>query len=258
MLTFAIKSRGLKGHVEHIRDTDRKGQEEAMSIEENITAVKQKIGAAAERAGRRSEMIKLVSVTKTVSEDRILEAYHVGQRFFGENKVQEWQKKKPLLPPDCEWHLIGRLQTNKVKYLDASVAFIHSLDRFSLLEKLEAEGQKRQIVWKTLVQVNVAKDEAKAGLEIEEVGEFLEAARGYSYVKVLGLMTIGALGAGPEETRGYFRRLRELREELIGKGVRSREELPHLSMGMSQDYELAIEEGATIVRIGSVIFGHRN
>lgn len=229
-----------------------------MSIKENILDVRQKIKAAAERSGRRAEAIKIVAVTKTVSEERILEAYQVGQKIFGENKVQEWQKKNLLLPSECEWHLIGRLQTNKIKYLDARVALIHSLDRFSLLEKLDMEGEKRRIIWKTLVQVNVSRDEAKAGLEIEEVRDFLETAGDYSHVHVLGLMTIGALDASEEDTRGYFRKLREIRDSLISKGVRSIEDLPHLSMGMSQDYELAVEEGATIVRIGSVIFGQRN
>jgi pyridoxal phosphate enzyme (YggS family) len=229
-----------------------------MNIEENLAMIRRKISAAAERSGRSPGDIKLIAVSKTVSEDKILEAYHLGQNIFGENKVQEWQRKYPLLPSDFEWHLIGRLQTNKIKYLDAGVALIHSLDRLPLLEKLNAEGEKRQITWKTLIQVNVAKDQAKAGLEVEEVKDFLETARDYPFVQVLGLMTIGALEASPEETRGFFRKLRELKEEMIAKGVRREEDFFHLSMGMSQDYALAVEEGATIVRIGSSIFGQRN
>jgi pyridoxal phosphate enzyme (YggS family) len=229
-----------------------------MNIRENIADIKQKIRIAAERSGRRAEAVRIVAVTKTVPVENIREAYQAGQKIFGENRVQEWQKKNILLPADCEWHLIGRLQTNKIKYLDANVALIHSLDRFSLLEKLNFEGEKRQIIWKTLLQVNVAKDEAKAGLEVEEVNDFLRTLRDYPYVRVLGLMTIGKFSVSPEETRGYFRRLREIRDQLISKGLRTKEELPHLSMGMSQDYELAVEEGATIVRIGSSIFGSRN
>lgn len=228
------------------------------NISGNLSDVKGKIRAAAERSGRHAEAIKLVAVSKTISEDIILQAYHQGQKIFGENKVQEWQRKQPLLPADCEWHLIGRLQTNKIKYLDTTVALIHSLDRFSLLEKLNAEGEKRQITWKTLIQVNVAKDEAKAGMEVEEVKDFLDAARNHPFVQVLGLMTIGALDASREDTRDFFRQLREIKTGLIAKGVRTEEEFPHLSMGMSQDYELAVEEGATIVRIGSSIFGQRN
>lgn len=228
-----------------------------MSIKENLLDVRQKIDAAAERAGRRTEAIKIVAVSKTVSEERILEAYQVGHKIFGENKVQEWQRKSILLPSECEWHLIGRLQTNKIKYLDASVALIHSLDRLSLLEKLDLEGEKRQLVWNTLIQVNVARDEAKAGLAVEEVEDFLRMVRAYPHVRVQGLMTIGALDASKEDTRGYFIKLREIRDKLVGKGVRSMEELPHLSMGMSQDYEQAVEEGATIVRVGREIFGQR-
>lgn len=229
-----------------------------MNIAQNIIAIRQKINAAAERSGRQSQEIEIIAVTKTVSADRIKEAYQAGLKNLGENRVQEWQQKKDLLPGDCIWHLIGRLQTNKVKYLDQSVGLIHSLDRFPLLEKLQAEGEKRSLVWQTLVQVNVAEDEAKAGLAVEEVRDFVATVKSYSHVRVLGLMTIGALDASPAETRGYFRKLREIREELIRKGISQREEIPHLSMGMSQDYELAVEEGATLVRIGSSIFGHRN
>lgn len=229
-----------------------------MSIAGNILEVKQKIAAAAERVGRKPENVAILAVSKTVPADIIIEAYQAGLRAFGENKVQEWQDKHILLPGDCDWHIIGRLQTNKVKYLDDSIALIHSLDRMSLLEKLNEEGEKRLIQWNTLVQVNVARDEAKAGLETEEIEDFLKVVQGYPNVYVRGLMTIGALDAGPEETRGYFRKLREIRDDLMRKGILPGNTLPHLSMGMSQDYEMAVEEGATIVRVGSVIFGHRN
>jgi len=229
-----------------------------MSIVNNISEVQQKIAAAAARTGRSPKDIALLAVSKTVPEDRIMEAYRAGLRAFGENKVQEWQTKHLLLPQDCQWHIIGRLQTNKVKYLDDSIALIHSLDRFALLEKLNLEGEKRQIRWKTLVQVNVARDEAKAGLEIEELQDFMDSVHDFPYVTVHGLMTIGVLDAGPGETRGYFRKLREVRDDLLTKGVGGPEGLPHLSMGMSQDYEIAVEEGATIVRVGSTIFGYRN
>lgn len=229
-----------------------------MSITENIADVRVKILAAAERAGRKADCVKILAVSKTVSEDRIMEAYNAGQKYFGENKVQEWQRKSPLLPADCEWHIIGRLQTNKIKYLNSGIALIHSLDRLPLLQKLEDEGAKRQICWNTLIQVNVAKDEAKAGLEIEEVKDFLIAVKDCSYVRVKGLMTIGALDASKEETRSFFRKLKEIRDGLIAGGDANQGELTELSMGMSQDYELAVEEGATIVRIGSTIFGQRN
>ncbi|KUO60723.1 MAG: pyridoxal phosphate biosynthesis protein [Gracilibacter sp. BRH_c7a] len=226
-----------------------------MNVETNIKDVLIRIKAAAERTDREASNIQLVVVSKNVSLEKIEEAYKAGQKNFGENRVQEWMQKHSLLPGNCEWHIIGRLQTNKIKYLNERVTLIHSLDRFSLLEKLNSEGEKNQIIWPTLVQVNVARDQAKAGLEIEEVKDFLLSAKDFPYVRVSGLMTIGALKAEPEETRGYFRKLRELRDNLLRQGVGNEEELKHLSMGMSQDYELAVEEGATIVRIGSKIFG---
>ena len=227
-----------------------------MNITENILEIKENINRALIRSGRKDK-VTLIAVSKTVPEERILEAYNAGHRTFGENRVQEWQKKSKLLPADCEWHLIGRLQTNKVKYLDESVALIHSLDRFSLLERLNEQGEKKQIVWNTLVQVNVAEDQAKAGLAVEEVKDFLETARDYPFVQISGLMTIGRLDASPQETRGFFRKLREIRDELIKQQVIPEDKMFHLSMGMSQDYEIAIEEGATLVRIGSSIFGKR-
>lgn len=223
-----------------------------MNVETNIKDILLRIKAAAERSGREDHNIQLIAVSKNVSIASIDEAYRVGQKAFGENRVQEWVQKCNLLPTDCEWHMIGRLQTNKIKYLTDKVTLIHSLDRFSLLEKLNSEGEKKQIVWPSLIQVNVAQDQAKAGLEMEEVKDFLVATKDYPYVRVSGLMTIGALEARPEETRVFFRQLREIRDNLRRLGVGK--ELKHLSMGMSQDYEMAVEEGATIVRVGSKIF----
>lgn len=223
-----------------------------MNVETNIKDILLRIKAAAERSGRQDHNIKLIAVSKNVSIAKIDEAYKLGQKAFGENRVQEWVQKYSLLPNDCEWHLIGRLQTNKIKYLTEQVTLIHSLDRFSLLEKLNSEGEKKQIVWPSLIQVNVAQDQDKAGLEMEEVKDFLVATKGYPYVRVSGLMTIGTLEARPEETRVFFQQLRELRDDLKRQGLG--EELKHLSMGMSQDYEMAVEEGATIVRVGSKIF----
>ena len=226
-----------------------------MNIEANIKEVITNIKKAAEKSGRDAQSIQLVTVSKNVSTENIHTAYNTGLRAFGENRVQEWLQKYPLLPSECEWHIIGRLQTNKIKYLSDRVALIHSLDRFSLLEKLNSEGEKRGIIWRALVQVNIAQDEAKAGLAIEEVNDFIAAIKNYHYVKALGLMTIGALDAGKVETKGFFRKLKEIRDKLIRQGTAGDNELPHLSMGMSQDYELAVEEGATIVRVGSKIFG---
>lgn len=207
-------------------------------------------------AGRRPEEIQLLAVSKTKSSETVYQAYEAGQRDFAENRVQEWLEKVSQLPDDCRWHIIGRLQTNKVKYLDSRVAFIHSLDRLSLLDELERQGARKGWIWPTLVQVNTAHDPNKTGLLENELGDFLEAVAQCQHVRVHGLMTIGALEATPEETREYFQRLRKLKEKFQEKRIPN-VELHELSMGMSQDFEIAIQEGATMVRVGRQIFGER-
>lgn len=225
-------------------------------IEQRLSEVRQRITQAVARSKRDPSTIRLLAVSKTQPVSSLEEAYQAGQRAFAENRVQEWLEKAPILPNDCQWHLVGRLQTNKVKYLNQNVEMIHSLDRFPLLEILNGQGERRGIKWPTLVQVNIARDPAKAGLMPEEVPDFLNSVGDYPHVQVQGLMTIGALGASSMETQGFFRQLRELRDALQSRdlpGVNLRE----LSMGMSQDFELAIEEGATLVRVGRQIFGER-
>jgi len=227
-----------------------------MDIAANLSKVQERIERAALAAGRKAQEIKLLAVSKTMPAAVIEDAFRAGHCTFAENRVQEWLEKAPLLPEKCEWHLIGRLQTNKVKYLDQRIKLIHSLDRFALLQKLEEQGAKQDLIWPTLIQVNVARDPAKAGLLSEEVEDFLTALADHPHVRVYGLMTIGALEASAEETRGFFRELRLLRDRLKVRswpGVEMRE----LSMGMSQDFELAIGEGSTMVRVGRDIFGER-
>lgn len=227
-----------------------------MSVAENLAKVRQRMANAAINVGREPAEIKLLAVSKTKPIETLHEAYQCGQKIFAENRVQEWLVKEPNMPEDCEWHLVGRLQTNKVKYLNHRLAVIHSLDRVSLLEELEGHGAKTGYSWNSLVQVNIARDPAKAGLMKEEVPNFLDLLSGHPHVRVWGFMTIGALEANLAETRGFFRELRELRDTWQNKkwpGV----DLKELSMGMSQDFEIAIEEGATIIRVGQEIFGER-
>ncbi|MHB8124299.1 MAG: YggS family pyridoxal phosphate-dependent enzyme [Desulfitobacteriaceae bacterium] len=227
-----------------------------MEIAHKLTEIRQKIYQAAKIAGRDPKGVKLLAVSKTIQANVIQEAYRVGQRDFAENRVQEWLDKSSALPEDCHWHLIGRLQTNKVKYLDQRITLIHSLDRMELLQKLEEQGIRRDHIWSTLIQVNIARDSAKTGLLREEVADFLMEVANYPHVRVYGLMTIGSFEADSQETRGFFRELRRLRDNLVKdfpKGVT----LNELSMGMSQDFEIAIEEGATMVRVGRDIFGER-
>ncbi len=225
-------------------------------IEQRLVEIRQRIKQAVERSKRDPSTIRLLAVSKTQPVSGIEAAYQAGQRAFAENRVQEWREKAPGLPKNCQWHLVGRLQTNKVKYLDQTIAMIHSLDRFSLLKTLNEQGERRGTIWTTLVQVNIARDPAKAGLMPEEVPDFLTSVGECPYVQVQGLMTIGAMGVSLKETQGFFRQLRGLRDTLQSRkwpGVDLRE----LSMGMSQDFELAIEEGATLVRVGRQIFGER-
>lgn len=225
-------------------------------IEQSLGEVRQRIDQAVARSNRDPRTIRLLAVSKTQPVSALEEAYRVGQRRFAENRVQEWLEKAPFLQNDCEWHLVGSLQTNKVKYLDQSISMIHSLDRFSLLKTLNTQGERCGIIWITLVQVNIARDPAKAGLTPEEVPDFLNSIGDYPHVQVQGLMTIGALEASAAETQGFFRQLRILRDTLQSRkwsGVDLRE----LSMGMSGDFEMAIEEGATLVRVGRQIFGER-
>lgn len=227
-----------------------------MGIEQRLNEVRRRINQAAERSKRDPSTIRLLAVSKTQPVSSLEEAYRAGQRAFAENRVQEWLEKAPNLPNDCQWHLVGRLQTNKVKYLDDKITMIHSLDRLPLLEALNIQGERRSIVWTTLVQVNIARDPAKAGLMPEEVPDFLSSVGDFPFVRIQGLMTIGALEASMTETQGFFRQLRELRDRLQSRkwpGV----DLHELSMGMSQDFELAVEEGATLVRVGRQIFGDR-
>ena len=226
------------------------------SIKQNLVEVRQRIDQAVARSNRDPSTIRLLAVSKTQTVSSLEEAYQTGQRAFAENRVQEWLEKAPCLPSDCEWHMVGRLQTNKVKYLNQNISMIHSLDRFALLETLNEQGERRRMIWATLVQVNIARDPAKAGFMIEEVPDFLNSVGDYPHVQVKGFMTIGALEANQAETQGFFRQLRGLRDTLQSRkwsGVDLRE----LSMGMSGDFELAIEEGATLVRVGRQIFGER-
>ncbi|AFM42622.1 pyridoxal phosphate enzyme, YggS family [Desulfosporosinus acidiphilus SJ4] len=227
-----------------------------LGIQERLLEVRQRILRAIERSNRDNGAVKLLAVSKTQPPASLQEAYQVGQRAFAENRIQEWVEKVPFLPADCEWHIVGRLQTNKVKYLTDKIALIHSLDRFSLLEMLNEQGGRQGLTWATLVQVNIAQDPSKAGLAPEEVPDFLDSIADYPYVQVRGFMTIGALEANLQETRAFFRQLRNLRDSLQSRtwpGVN----LQELSMGMSRDFEAAIEEGATLVRVGRQIFGER-
>jgi pyridoxal phosphate enzyme (YggS family) len=217
-------------------------------IAANVERVRERIARAAERAGRRPADVLLIGVSKTVEVERIRAAVAAGVTALGENRVQEAKAKVDELGRPAAWHLIGHLQTNKVK--DALELFdvIHSVDRLELARELDRRAAARDKVVDALLQVNVAAEASKGGVGPEAVGEALDAIGKLAHLRVRGLMTIPPEAERPEDARPWFRRLRELAE---------RHGLPELSMGMSGDFEVAVEEGATMVRVGTAIFGPR-
>ncbi len=221
-----------------------------------LEKVLERIDRACLRSGRSSKEVRLLGATKTVPPKKIRKFYQCGLRLFGENRVQEFLKKyEDLRDLDIEWHFIGRLQSNKVKYILGKVTLIHSLDRESLLEELEKRAGRLGIVQECLVEVNLGGEETKGGLAPQEVLPFVEKVLQCNHVKVTGLMTIPPYFEDPEKSRPYFEKLRNLRDSLESAlGIR----LSELSMGMSSDFEVAIEEGSTIVRIGTALFGERD
>ncbi|ADU50993.1 alanine racemase domain protein [Thermaerobacter marianensis DSM 12885] len=229
-----------------------------MTIAERVAAVRERIAAAAARAGRDPGEITLVAVSKTVPVAAMREAYAAGIRHFGENRAQEARDKFPAFGDDVHWHFVGRLQTNKVKYIARHCHLLHSLDRLALAQEVDRRASRCGRVLPCLVEVNVAGEATKAGLPPEKVIPFLHQVAGWPGLRVVGLMTVAPRADNPEEVRPVFRRLRELAEEAARQcrglpGI----ELRHLSMGMTDDFEVAVEEGATLVRIGRAIFGER-
>ncbi|CAN5586312.1 YggS family pyridoxal phosphate-dependent enzyme [soil metagenome] len=203
---------------------------------------------------------KLIAVSKTHPVDKIREAYESGQRIFGENKVQELTGKQPQFPADVEWHLIGHLQRNKVKFIAPFVSLIHSVDSLKLLEEINKEGQKINRVIPCLLQIYIANEETKFGLGSAEIEEMIQsgAIGSLSFVQVRGLMGIASLTENQEQIRKEFRSLKTLFESLKQKTLPANIQMTELSMGMSLDYKIALEEGTTLVRIGTAIFGARD
>jgi pyridoxal phosphate enzyme (YggS family) len=202
---------------------------------------------------------KLVAVSKTHPVEKIKEAYDAGQRIFGENKVQEMCAKQPLLPRDIEWHLIGHLQTNKVKQIASFVSLIHSVDSLKLLEEINKQGKKVNRIIPCLFQVFIANEETKFGFDEKELIELIQSGKIESLdsVKVVGLMGMATFTDKNDQVRQEFRSLKNLFEKIKGMNLPTNLEMKELSMGMSQDYEIAIEGGSTLVRIGTAIFGSR-
>ena len=224
---------------------------------ENLAEVEKRICAACERAGRSRDEVTLIAVSKTKPVWMLKEVYDLGICQFGENKVQELVDKYDALPKDIHWHMIGHLQRNKVKYIIDKVDLIHSVDSLRLAEAIEKEAAKRGITVNILIEVNVAGEESKFGLAPEAVDEFVEAVAQFEHIRVKGLMTIAPFVENPEENRSVFTALKKLSVDIAKKNV-DNVNVSMLSMGMTNDYQTAIEEGATMVRVGTGIFGERD
>jgi len=227
-----------------------------MSIQANLQQIRECMNAACHRAGRNPAAVRLVAVSKTKPAALIEEAAAAGQNLFGENYVQEFIDKREAIKSPVEWHFIGALQTNKVKYLPGKVQLIHSVDRLSLAREIDRQWARIDAVADILIQLNLGMETTKAGTEEAELEALVRAAAALPQLRIRGLMALPPYLDDPEEVRPYFRRLSELSaaiDALRIPGVTMAE----LSMGMSHDFEVAIEEGATLVRVGSAIFGER-
>jgi pyridoxal phosphate enzyme (YggS family) len=205
------------------------------------------------------KVCRLVAVSKTHPVEKIKEAYDAGQRIFGENKVQEMCAKQPLLPADIEWHLIGHLQTNKVKQIVPFVSLIHSVDSIKLLDEINKQGKKINQVTSCLLQVYIANEETKFGFDEKELIELIQSdkIKTFDFVKIAGLMGMATFTDNQEQVRKEFQTLKNLFDRIKEMKLSANIEMKELSIGMSQDYAIAVEEGSTLVRIGTAIFGGR-
>jgi pyridoxal phosphate enzyme (YggS family) len=231
-----------------------------VSIADNVAQVRERIARAAARVGRKADAITLMAVTKTVEPDRIREAYAAGLRVFGENRVQEFEGKSAALSElkDAEWHLIGHLQSNKAKKAAELFHAVDSVDSLRLAEKLNQSAADSNKKLQVLIEIKVGEEESKAGIPLDspELETLLQSAAKLENLQIRGLMTVPPFTQDPEGARQYFRLLRDLRDQIAARKLPGIQ-MDVLSMGMSHDFEVAIEEGSTCVRVGSAIFGAR-
>lgn len=226
-------------------------------LQKNLAEVEANIVAACERAGRSREEVTLIAVSKTKPVSMLQEVYDMGVRNFGENKVQEMCDKIEVLPHDIKWHMIGHLQTNKVKYIVGKTALIHSVDSLKLAEEIQKQAVKKDVYVPILVEVNIAGEESKFGISKEETMELVRQISSLDHLQIKGLMTIAPFVENAEDNRLYFRGIRQLSVDIANQNI-DNVSMDILSMGMTGDYAVAIEEGATMVRVGTGIFGARN
>ena len=225
------------------------------SIAENLERVRERISRASERVGRRADEIALVAISKTFPAETIRTAYDAGLRVFGENRVQEFESKRERLADlDATWHLIGHLQSNKARRAAHLFGRVDSIDSLALAQKLDSAAADEAKHLEVLIEVHLGGEATKSGISEGDLPALAESVGTLAHLQLLGVMTIPPYSDDPESTRGHFRKLRELRDEVSRRIGRS---LPVLSMGMSHDFEVAIEEGATEIRVGTAIFGSR-
>ena len=226
-------------------------------LADNLRQVQANIEKACKSVGRDPSEVTLVAVSKTKPVEMLMEAYDAGARVFGENKVQEIMDKYDHIPSDVQWHMIGHLQRNKVKYIVDKVSMIHSVDSLRLAETIEQEAAKKDVKVPILLEVNVAEEESKFGLKMDEVLPLIHEISSFRHIEIKGLMTIAPFVDDPEDNREVFRKLKKLSVDIAAKNINNTT-MSVLSMGMTGDYQVAIQEGATMVRVGTGIFGARD
>ena len=226
-------------------------------LKENLANVEKNIEQACKNAGRSRDEVTLIAVSKTKPIEMLQEIYGENIRDFGENKVQELCSKMEQLPSDIRWHMIGHLQRNKVKYIVGKVELIHSVDTYRLAEEINIQAKKQNVIVPILVEVNIAHEESKFGISAEDAILLVEEISKLENIRIKGLMTIAPYVENPEDNRLYFRKIKQLSVDITNKNI-DNVSMEILSMGMTGDYMVAIEEGATMVRVGTGIFGERN
>ena len=226
-------------------------------LKENLANVEKNIEQACKNAGRSRDEVTLIAVSKTKPVEMLQEIYDENIRDFGENKVQELCSKMEQLPSDIRWHMIGHLQRNKVKYIVGKVELIHSVDTYRLAEEINIQAKKQNVIVPILVEVNIAHEESKFGISAEDAILLVEEISKLENIRIKGLMTIAPYVENPEDNRLYFRKIKQLSVDINAKNI-DNIYMDTLSMGMTNDYVVAVEEGATMVRVGTAIFGARN
>ena len=226
-------------------------------LKENLEHVQENIKKACEKAGRSTDEVTLIAVSKTKPVEMLQEIYDQGIREFGENKVQEMCSKMEVMPSDIRWNMIGHLQTNKVKYIIGKTSLIHSFDSLHLAKEIQKQAVKNDVICDILVEVNIAGEETKFGTSRDEAIALVEEIAKLDHIRINGLMTIAPFVEDPEDNRQYFKAIKQLSVDIAAKNI-DNVNMNVLSMGMTGDYTVAIEEGATMVRVGTGIFGARD